>query len=58
MHGQCTPDLLRETMFPVYKQLQEFSQNVNNYFLGVTEEEGVAESRKQYAMDAIQNAKT
>jgi len=50
-------DLLRETMFPVYKQLQEFSQNVNNYFLGVTEEEGVAESRKQYAMDAIQNAK-
>ena len=50
-------DLLRETMFPVYKELQEFSQNVNNYFLGVTEEEGVAESRKQYAMDAIQNAK-
>jgi len=50
-------DLLRETMFPVYKQLQEFSQNVNNYFLGVTEEEGVAEGRKQYAMDAIQNAK-
>ena len=50
-------DLLQETMFPVYKQLQEFSQNVNNYFLGVTEEEGVAESRKQYAMDAIQNAK-
>jgi len=50
-------DLLRETMFPVYKELQEFSQNVNNYFLGVTEEEGVAEGRKQYAMDAIQNAK-
>ena len=50
-------DLLEETMFPVYKQLQEFSQNVNNYFLGVTEEEGVAEGRKQYAMDAIQNAK-
>jgi hypothetical protein len=50
-------DLLRETMFPVYKELQEFSQNVNNYFLGVTEEEGVAETRKQYAMDAIQNAR-
>ena len=49
-------DLLQETMFPVYQQLKEFSDNVNNYFLGVTDEEGVAEDRKQYAVDAIKNA--
>jgi len=49
-------DLLQETMFPVYQQLQEFSDNVNNYFLGVSDDESAGEDRKQYAVDAIKNA--
>jgi len=49
-------DLLQETMFPVYQQLKEFSDNVNNYFLGVGDDESAGEDRKQYAVDAIKNA--
>jgi hypothetical protein len=49
-------DLLQETMFPVYQQLQEFSDDVNNYFLGVSDDESAGEDRKQYAVDAIKNA--
>ena len=48
-------DLLKETIGPVYRQLQMFTNNVNNYFLGVTEEED-QQGRKQYADDAIEDA--
>ena len=48
-------DLLRETITPVYEQLQFFTNNINDYFLGVSDE--VADQdRKQYALDAINNA--
>ena len=46
---------LRETISPVYEQLQLFTDNINDYFLGVSGE-GAAEDRKQYALDAIDNA--
>jgi len=48
-------DLLAQTITPVYEQLQYFTNNVNDYFLGVGNE--VADQdRKQYALDAIENA--
>jgi len=48
-------DLLRETITPVYEQLQFFTNNINDYFLGVSDEV-VDQDRKQYALDAINNA--
>jgi hypothetical protein len=48
-------DLLRQTISPVYEQLQFFTNNINDYFLGVSGEEA-PQDRKQYAMDAITNA--
>ena len=48
-------DLLKETIGPVYRQLQAFTDNINNYFLGVSEEEA-QQGRKQYALDAIEDA--
>ena len=48
-------DLLRQTISPVYEQLQFFTNNINDYFLGVSGEEA-PQGRKQYAMDAITNA--
>ena len=48
-------DLLQQTITPVYEQLQFFTNNVNDYFLGVGDEDP-AQDRKQYALDAIQNA--
>jgi hypothetical protein len=49
-------DLLQSTISPVYEQLQFFTNNINDYFLGVSGEEA-PQSRKQYALDAITNAK-
>jgi len=49
-------DLLRQTISPVYEQLQLFTENINDYFLGVGEE-SAEQDKKQYAMDAIENAK-
>lgn len=48
-------DLLKETIGPVYRQLQAFTDNVNNYFLGVAEEED-QQGRSVYAQDAIDDA--
>jgi len=48
-------DLLKETISPVYEQLQFFTNNINDYFLGVSNEE-VEQDRKQYALSAINNA--
>jgi len=48
-------DLLKSTISPVYEQLQFFTNNINDYFLGVSGEEA-PQDRKQYAMDAITNA--
>jgi len=48
-------NILRDTLSPVYENLQLFTDNINDYFLGVSGE-GVAQDRKQYAMNAIQNA--
>jgi len=48
-------NLLQQTISPVYEQLQLFTDNINDYFLGVSNE-GAAENRKQYALDAITNA--
>ena len=48
-------NILRDTLTPVYENLQLFTDNINDYFLGVSGE-GVAQDRKQYAMNAIQNA--
>ena len=47
-------DLLKETIGPVYSTLQQFTNNVNNYFLDTTEESG--QNRKQFAVDAISDA--
>lgn len=49
-------DLLKATISPVYEQLQFFTNNINDYFLGVSGEEA-PQDRKQYALDAITNAK-
>ena len=46
---------LRETISPVYEQLQLFTDNINDYFLGVSGE-GASQDRKQYAINAIENA--
>ena len=46
-------DLLKETIGPVYATLQTFTGNVNNYFLATT---GEGQNRKQFAVDAIQDA--
>jgi hypothetical protein len=48
-------DLLRETITPVYEQLQFFTNNINDYFLGVGDE-NPEQDKKQYALDAINNA--
>ena len=48
-------NLLQQTISPVYEQLQLFTDNINDYFLGVTGE-GAEQNRKQYALDAINNA--
>jgi len=48
-------NILRDTLTPVYDNLQLFTDNVNDYFLGVSGE-GTEQNRKQYAMNAIQNA--
>ena len=48
-------NILRETISPVYEQLQLFTDNINDYFLGVSGE-SAAQDRKQYALDAIDNA--
>tara|TARA_R110000824_G_scaffold68140_1_gene176410 strand:+ start:2026 stop:3516 length:1491 start_codon:yes stop_codon:yes gene_type:complete len=47
--------LLKQTISPIYEQLQFFTNNINDYFLGVGEEEAAA-NRKQYALKAIENA--
>jgi len=49
-------ELLQTTISPVYEQLQFFTNNINDYFLGVSDE-GVKQDRKQYALNAIENAK-
>jgi len=49
-------DLLTATISPVYEQLQFFTNNVNDYFLGV-HDEAAPQDRKQYATAAIENAK-
>ena len=46
---------LREIISPVYEQLQLFTDNINDYFLGATGE-GTTQDRKQYALNAIDNA--
>ena len=48
-------DLLVKTISPIYEQLQFFTNNINDYFLGVSDELA-DQDRKQYAMDAIDNA--
>ena len=48
-------NVFRDTITPVYENLQLFTDNVNDYFLGVSKE-SVEQDRKQYAMNAIQNA--
>tara|TARA_R110000824_G_scaffold401131_1_gene610806 strand:- start:3222 stop:4658 length:1437 start_codon:yes stop_codon:yes gene_type:complete len=49
-------ELLKATISPVYEQLQFFTNNVNDYFLGVSDE-SAKQDRKQYALNAIENAK-
>ena len=49
-------DLLEETIGPVYSTLQSFTDNINNYFLGLKKAE-IKQPRKQFAMDAIKDAK-
>jgi hypothetical protein len=49
-------ELLQATISPVYEQLQFFTNNINDYFLGVTGETA-KQDRKQYALNAIDNAK-
>jgi len=48
-------NVLRDTLTPVYNNLQLFTDNINDYFLGVGGEDA-EQNRKQYAMKAIQNA--
>lgn len=48
-------ELLKQTISPVYEQLQFFTNNINDYFLGVTGETS-NQDRKQYALNAIENA--
>ena len=48
-------NILRDTLTPVYDNLQLFTDNINDYFLGVGGE-GTEQNRKQYAMNAIKNA--
>ena len=48
-------DLLMRTISPIYEQLQLFTNNINDYFLGVSDELA-DQDRKQYAMNAIDNA--
>jgi len=48
-------DLLMRTISPIYEQLQLFTNNINDYFLGVSDELA-DQGRKQYAMNAIDNA--
>jgi len=49
-------ELLKATISPVYEQLQFFTNNINDYFLGVSDE-SAKQDRKQYALNAIENAK-
>ena len=49
-------ELLQATISPVYEQLQFFTNNINDYFLGVSDE-SAKQDRKQYALNAIENAK-
>jgi hypothetical protein len=49
-------ELLQATISPVYEQLQFFTNNINDYFLGVSDERA-KQDRKQYALNAIENAK-
>tara|TARA_R100000152_G_C6761191_1_gene185307 strand:+ start:1 stop:1110 length:1110 start_codon:yes stop_codon:yes gene_type:complete len=49
-------ELLQATISPVYEQLQFFTNNINDYFLGVSDERA-KQDRKQYALSAIENAK-
>jgi hypothetical protein len=49
-------ELLQATISPVYEQLQFFTNNINDYFLGVSNE-SAKQDRKQYALNAIENAK-
>ena len=49
-------NLLQQTISPVYEQLQLFTDNINDYFFGV-DGERAEQDRKQYALDAINNAK-
>ena len=46
-------DKLLQTIVPVYNSLQAFTNNVNQFFLGVSEGE---QDRKQYGLDAISDA--
>ena len=46
---------LKETITPVYEQLQFFTNNINDYFLGVSDE-AAKQDRKRYALAAIDNA--
>ena len=46
-------DKLLQTIVPVYNSLQAFTDNVNQFFLGVSEGE---QDRKQYGLDAISDA--
>jgi len=48
-------ELLKETITPVYEQLQFFTNNINDYFLGVSDE-AAEQDRKRYALAAIDNA--
>tara|TARA_R100000234_G_scaffold120003_1_gene104795 strand:+ start:16 stop:1464 length:1449 start_codon:yes stop_codon:yes gene_type:complete len=48
-------DKLLQTIVPVYNSLQAFTDNVNQFFLGVSEGE---QDRKQYGLDAIKDAQT
>ena len=48
-------NVLRDTLTPVYDNLQLFTDNINDYFLGVGGEDA-EQNRKQYAMNAIKNA--
>jgi len=48
-------DKLLQTIVPVYNSLQAFTDNVNQFFLGVSEGD---QDRKQYGLDAINDAKT
>ena len=48
-------DKLLQTIVPVYNSLQAFTDNVNQFFLGVSEGD---QDRKQYGLDAIKDAQT